>query len=338
MEAGARASSRTVAVDRNRALGWQDASIDGLNCYLRYVEAMLFDCGYSEAGVLAQLGGPITNDFPADGRPLVRLASGRPQWLLAEPGGSVWGDIHGTLAVGEPVIVWPDAFDWPRDEYESQRHVHHHSVLALRARKGLLEMLDVDAPERDSFFASVPINTRVTRACTRALRLEVPPPHKGAGNDLGGALARSIDPLAGLADDTLALAAWWPAAPSRSMARAVDLWALSDVQPQLYALSRRCERAGLHRIARAGLAAAAQAKKVSLLLFGMQRSPRAPAYGLCKPDLRRLGTLIRDAAVVAGAEIGRHPPGPGKGGIEHVWPRLNAISIWHEFVPLQERE
>ena len=58
----------------------------------------------------------------------------------------------------------------------------------------------------------------------------------------------SIRPLARLAAGTQQLAECWTRVVSRRLAHAVDVWALSDVQPQLYLLACLSGRFGEPRI------------------------------------------------------------------------------------------
>ncbi len=328
-------SSAPSRIDRSRALGWRDVSIDGLNCYLRYAEAMLQERGYTADDVVQELGGAITDRFESDGSPYLGFSAVSARWYVAPPGSSSWDRLAAAVEEGKALLVWPDAYFWPGDEFEGVRHVHHHSFLALRLDRDRLHYLDVESDERRGYRMDIRVTDDVRRACTRVLELHIPPPPRAideaAVRDL---LVRSLSPLANLADQTSELAEAWVEIVSRPLARAVDLWAISDVQPQPYLLAHMCERIGFADVAACARRAAAQAKKISLFLYGLHRYEADAPYYLCESDLAELGSRLAALAAEMSDVVSVAVPPPDRTRRTSLRQRLDAISRWHEFVRL----
>ena len=139
----------------------------------------------------------------------------------------------------------------------------------------------------------------------------------------------SIPAVIKFADGADALVCWWSECPSKDLAYATDLWALGDVQPQLYVLAQLCRRFGHEELADAAFSAAAQAKKIWVLLFGLRRLEPVPPYDLCRADIALLGDRLRAVAEAARAVTGPSAvtaDGPAGAWLRH---RLDALSYWH---------
>src|SRR5262249_3749549 len=148
---------------------WRDVAVDGLNCYLRGVEAILRGAGLGHDEVVDVLGGHVTDRFCRDGRPHVRLRSGELRWLQAAPGAHRWNEVAACLGPGEPVVIWPDGFSGPGSRFEGRRHVHNHAILAVAIEDSSLRYLDIEADEASGFAAEAPLTEATRRACTRVL-------------------------------------------------------------------------------------------------------------------------------------------------------------------------
>jgi hypothetical protein len=313
---------------REGAVGWRDIPLDGMTCYHRCVEAVLRGAGWSAAEIVEEMGGPITSRFHRDGRPQLRLRRGAARWLIAPEGDSHWALVAERMAAGRPVLLWPDGYFWPGDRYEGRRHIYHHAVLATEIDGDTLRFLDIDAGEAGGFRAGVPVTEKTRKACTRVLDLDVSArgrPLRAA--DVDRMIASSVQPLSRLAQGTADLAGWWRADPTRRLAHAVDLFALGDVQPQVYLFAALCERFHHAELAALGYQAAATAKKISLFLFSLHAYKPIAPYALCLDDIESLARKLhamRDAAARAAA-VDVTATGSGS----WLWHRLNALSRWH---------
>ncbi|CAM3729839.1 hypothetical protein KIPE111705_21975 [Kibdelosporangium persicum] len=312
---------------REGAVGWRDIPLDGMTCYHRGVEAVLRGGGMSADEIVAEMSGPITTRFHRDGRPQLRMRTATARWMSAPNGGSRWDVVETRLAAGRPILIWPDGYFWPGDPYEGRRHIHHHAVLATGIDGGTLRFLDVDADEAGGFRGEVPVTEQTRRACTRVLDLDLSRPRRPLRPvDVRRTITASARPLGRLARATADLAQWWAAGPTRRLAHAVDLFALGDVQPQVYLFAALCERYGHSDLAALGYQTAATAKKISLLLFALHRYKPIAPYDLCLGDIESLA--VRLEAMWRAAS-----PGEGDDDTTHssawLWRRLDALSMWH---------
>ena len=321
-----------VRLDRRGAVGWRDVALDGLNCYLRGVEAILRGAGLGHDEVVDALGGHVTDRFGRDGRPHVRLRGGELRWLQAAPDAHCWNEVAACLGRGEPVVIWPDGFSWPGSRFEGRRHVHDHAILAVAADDGSLHYLDTEADEASGFTAEAPLTDATRRACTRVLRVRPPSRPSGIGAArLDRMIGASVRPLARLAAATAEYARWWRIEPfNRRLATALDVWALSDLQPPLYLLATISRRFGREPLATRAFEAAAQAKKVSVFVHALNRiRPLAP-YDLLRDDLALLAKRLETAGRAAAAAAGQPPPAvSAELAGAWLWRRLQATSRWH---------
>lgn len=322
-----------VLMDRTGAVGWRDIPLDGLACYHRCVEAVLRGRGLTSDEVTEEMGGAITDRLGRDGRPYLRLRTGMARWLIAPAGRNHWDTVRTRLNAGRPVLLWPDGYFWPGDRFEGRRHIHHHAVLAIGIDGDSLRFLDVDADEAHGFTCAVPLTDDTKQACTRVLDLETSALDSTRRRlrpaDVRRMIAASARPLARLAQGTDELVNWWTINPKRRLAHAVDLYALGDVQPQVYLFAAICEQSGFPQLAATGFEAAAQAKKISLFLFGLHRyKPFAP-YDLCRDDIVSLAAKLHAVEQAAVAVTGDSGNIVDSSAGAWLWRRLNALSMWH---------
>lgn len=323
---------RVPVMRRDGAVGWRDVALDGLTCYHRCVEAILRGHGCTADEVTDELGGAVTDRLGSDGKPFLRLRGSTARWLIADPGHDNWAVVQERLDHGRPVVIWPDGFYWPGDHFQGRRHAHHHAIVAVGIEAGALRYLDIDADEADGYAAAVPVTAQTRQACTRVLDITAVArsPALRAG-DARRMIRASVRPLAKFADSGYALAAWWSADPARPLVRAADLWVLGDVQPQVYLLARIARRFGHDELADRGFAAAAQAKKISLFLYGLRGLKPRPPYDLCHDDIVRLADQLAAVARAASGTAGAPDPAaaPGRPADVWLWHRLDALARWH---------
>jgi hypothetical protein len=324
------ATTVPFVMSRDGAVGWRDIPLDGMTCYHRCVEAVLRGHGLTRDEIIAEMGGAITDRLGDGGSPYLRLHDTAARWRIAPTGTSYWDEVAARLSAGRPVLIWPDAYFWPGDVFEGRRHRHHHAVLALGVGDGSLRVLDVDADEKDGFVNVVPLTAETKRACTRLLELEVgAPARRSRQADVRSMVAASVRPLSRLATATGELVDWWAAGPTRSLAHSVDLYALGDVQPQVYLFAALCERFGEVALAALGFEAAALAKKISLFLFSLHRYRPVAPYDLCRDDIAALADKLRDMSHTAAELTGSELPEVDESAGEWLWRRLDALSVWH---------
>jgi hypothetical protein len=324
-------SRPAVRFDRHGAVGWRDIALDGLNCYLRGIEAILRAAGYTLDDVVEEMGGAITDRFEQDGKAFVRLNRCETRWSIAPPGLHRWAVVEACVSAGEPVVIWPDGFYWPGGRFEGRRHIHNHAVLAVGFEGGSLHCLDIDAADADGYQAAVPVTDDTKRACTRILRVDVvAPARRLRASAMDRLIGASIRPLTRLARATAAYASWWAVNPRRRLATSLDIWALSDVQPQLFLFSCICRRFGYDALATRSIAAATQAKKVSLFVDALNQCRPVAPYDLCGDDIALLAERLAAVEHAAREAVGRPPAvaDDGRAGA-WLWRRLNALSVWH---------
>lgn len=132
--------------DPARSLGWRTGPLDGLSCLLRCTEAVLRAQGFAPLDVARALALPV--DLTGGRREPARFRSGRLSWRNAVDGREHWGELTRLVTEGSPVILMPDRFYWPGDEFEGRHHFLDHMVLVIGATATELEVLDTDAPPR----------------------------------------------------------------------------------------------------------------------------------------------------------------------------------------------
>ncbi len=329
-----------IELDPRDALGWRDIPLDGLNCYLRSVEAILRSHGHRRDDVLAAMSGPVTDDMPADGSPWFRLNGSRAQLTAALDGGSLWPSIESDLRAGTPVIVFPDYYYWPGSRFRHRRHVHDHAILLTEIRGNSVEYLDIDAERRDGFRASVSVDDDVAQAFRRVLAVEpAPPAPRQSPDELRRIVAASVAPLTRWVQGVRALAAWWRDDAYPGLAHAVEWWIFSDLQSQLFLMAEQCAEIDDGRLVPAARAATTQAQKAGLFLIAMNEYKSEAPYRLAGDDIALLGDRLATLAYAAAEYVaGTVEFGADRNG-EKLWRRLDALSRWHvgiQLRPLQE--
>lgn len=313
--------------DRAGALGWNDVPLDGLNCYLRCVEAVLRRRGHSREEVAAALCGPV--DLLRRHRNGSHYDRHEVEWRIAADGREHWGELAATLAAGEPAIVMPDRFHWPGDELEGVDHFHDHTVLAFALDSSTLSVLDTDAPREDDYVREIPVTPQLRRACTRwavvrAVRSASDPPGAGrrSGEERARAtaefMARKLEPSpALLGTDHAELAAFgeeWRAAGLRApLAHALHVAALGDFQPTLFLFAEgaaQVEGAELEPVAAASRRAAKRAKSLGMLMLALHREDSPDAYALALGSFDSFLDAVATLRDEIAARLGREPPTP----------------------------
>ncbi|MFI0737500.1 BtrH N-terminal domain-containing protein [Streptomyces sp. NPDC021100] len=310
--------------DPGAALGWGDRALDGLNCVLRCVEAVLRFRGLGPLAVARALNGPLD---PV-GRDLAQDFDGcRVAYRTAfDDGARNVPFVLERLAAGEPVMVLPDRYHLPGDVYEGRFHFHDHAVLAVgwSPADGVVTVLDTDADPADGF--------RRRWALTPALRALFtwvgtvtptgPPDERDAAEYLAGRLDRDTPLLAAgaralrdLLDELDGLAAH---GLDPVPARALHVLVLGDLQPQLFLYAHALGPPdGLSPAAAAvrtaALDARLRAKRLGTALIAAHEQPDPPAVyprvlALGRPLLAALDRL-REAMVAAGGREGTPDPG-----------------------------
>jgi hypothetical protein len=302
--------------ERAGALGWSDVPLDGLNCYLRCVEAVLRWHGHSREQVAAALCGPV--DLLRCRRNGSQYDRHEVEWRIAADGGAHWGQLAETLAAGEPAIVMPDRFYWPGDELEGVDHFHDHTVLAFALDSSTLSVLDTDAPREHEYVRRIAVTPELRRACTRwaVVRPSGDDPAAGTAEFTAHVLEPS---LALLSADHAELGAfgeeWRADGLERPLAHALHVAALGDFQPTLFLFAEgaaRIEGADLDPVTEAGWRAARRAKSLGMLMLALHREDSPDAYALA---LRPFDSFLDAVAVLRdaiAARLGRQPPAPAE--------------------------
>ena len=311
------------------ALGWRDVALDGLNCVLRCVEAVLMYRGLGPLEVARALGGApdlLNRDYA------LRFPACDLEWSEADDGRANWARLHDWLAAGDPVVLMPDRFYWPGDEFEGRRHFHDHAVLAFASDGGRLRFLDTDAPAEAEFVGSHEISEQLMMACTRVARVHVDTgrlarsgPDTYAAHETAAAritLARDIPALQrffGLLNDIDL---------HGDVARGVHILALGQIQPGLFLFGRSLDgvTGADHREVRAqALAAAEKAKRLGLNLIAAHRYETATIYRSAMRAHRDLLAALRSLGEALG--ISPDTP-PGADAVLSWLERLRSVVSW----------
>ncbi|WP_171165586.1 hypothetical protein [Streptomyces sp. I05A-00742] len=316
--------------DQLGALGWRDRALDGLNCVLRCVEAVLRFRGLGPLAVARALNGPLD---PV-GRDLAKDFDGcRVDYRTAfDDGGRNVPFVLESLAAGEPVMVLPDRFHLPGDVYEGRFHFHDHAVLAVdrspeNGAPAVLTVLDTDADPDDGFRrhwtltpALRPLFTWVgTVTVTDAPDDSDPEEYFARRLDRDTALLSvGADALGELLDE-LTEAGLGPVT-----ARALHVLVLGDLQPLLFVHAHALAAPpapgeapalppGAVAVRAAALGARLRAKRLGTALIAAHEQPDPLAVyprvlELARP-LRTALDRLREALVTAGGREGPADPG-----------------------------
>ncbi|MCK1795268.1 hypothetical protein MTQ01_04440 [Streptomyces sp. XM4193] len=290
------------AFDPTAALGWKNIGLDGLGCFLRSVEAVLVGHGYGGREIAQGMAVPL--DLVRRGEwygPMSEFPACTVRWQLAGigEGDRQWPLVVETLASGAPVVLMPDGFHWPGDEYEGREHFHHHMVLAHRLDGQGLHLLDIDAPAAEGYRRIVEVDAELRMSASRiALVEDIAPPRRRPAEEVAEALLPSS--LTALAEDIAELRAFhgrvWSGGPLPVLvAKGMDVLVLGDIQPQLFLLGHALADAreeSVRRVSQAALTAAGRAQKLGLLLLGLHRFQAEGVYAVAHEEISLLADSL----------------------------------------------
>ena len=302
-----------VRFDPETALGWSDVALDGLSCYLRCVESVLRWRGHDSEAVALALGGPV--DLLRRGRSGSTYDAHAVEWRIAAEAAAHREQLVATLRSGEPVILMPDRFYWPGDEFEGRRHFHDHMVLAFALEDGVLSVLDTDASAGSEFVRRIPMDAAAWRACTRwgVVRATA-----GSPRTAEQMASRTLRPsLRLLAVDAVELRAfgerWRRDGIDDPLARALHVAVLGDFQPTLFLFAeaaRAWDRGGgLEPVIGPAAAAAKSAKTLGLLLLALHREASDDAYEIAIAAFDRFLDAAEALLASIAGWLGEEPPG-----------------------------
>lgn len=323
--------SGVPCLDPRRSLGWNSGPLDGLSCYLRCVEAILRSRGYSPVQVARGLARPLDLLLTAAGGSSFPCC--RVEWTNRPQGVDNWDGIRELLSLGEHLILMPNRYFWPGDEFEGRREFHDHMVVLTGLASDHLEMLDIDAPAADGYRRRIRVDARVRSACTRYARVfSVAPWTPASPEALGRALiARSTDSLA---DDVASMEEfaeeWTEHGMDEAMLRALHVLTLGELQPQMFLLASVLEgltEPRLVRVRERGLEAASRAQQLGLVLLAAHRRSEGATYELARHRFlkwNRAAAAALEAMSVLGPP-GGGTPAPPPGRMRH---RLERLAEW----------
>jgi len=306
--------------DPRQALGWRDVALDGLNCVLRCVEATLAYHGYTPqqiarclAGEMDLLGRDMARDFPGCAL----------SWRIADGEGEKnWQFVLDSVTAGTPVIIMPDRYYWPGDEFQNRFHFHDHAVLAYAwsADERALTVLDTDAPPEDGFRRRLMESASLRSACTRVTTVELTAPVDERTADEFGR-AQIATRTASLASDAVALRRLFDRLRenglSGELGRGLHVLVLGDLQPLLFLYGEALAGAEdplVQRVRKAALVAAGGAKRLGqALIAAHSQSDRARSYAsalvLADRMLNGVDGLVAAMRDAGGSALGGHAPG-----------------------------
>ncbi|MFJ1637809.1 MULTISPECIES: hypothetical protein [unclassified Streptomyces] len=280
-----RAVADRPAFDPQRALGWRDVALDGLNCVLRCVEATLAQRGYTPqqvarclAGNLGILGRDMASEFPGCTLP----------WRFADgEGRRHWEFVRDSVSAGTPVIIMPDRFFWPGDEFEGRFHFHDHAVLAYDwdAGRGVLTVLDTDADPANGYRRELVDTPSLRAACTRVTTVEVTAPVDDRSPDAFGR-QQIATRTAAVAAEAVALRGLFGRFRAEGLrgelGRGLHVLVLGQIQPLMFLYGEAltgAEDPAVQRVREAALAVSGATKRLGqALITAHGRADRERAY------------------------------------------------------------
>lgn len=158
-----------------RALGWRGGNpLDGLNCYLRCIEAVLLAKGYSPELVARGLVTPI--DLTGSSRDKSNIYPAcRIHWYGAEDRKKNWGEIKSILEQGEYVILRPDRYYWPGTPHYQSRHWADHMMLLVCLEDNVVTLLNTEGLPNRGYREDVPVTDEFIKACVSYGTIEYAP-------------------------------------------------------------------------------------------------------------------------------------------------------------------
>lgn len=318
--------------DPATSLGWKKGPIDGLSCLLRCVESILRAQGFDRLQVAQSLAIPL--DVVGGRRDPGRYRAGQLRWRNAQDGAEHWDDLVAVVGDGTPVILMPDRYYWPGDEFEGKQHFLDHMVLVIGADADQLTVLDTDAPATDNFVRRIEITPSVVHSACRFATA-----HFDAPNDTPDSQrATLVEPMVRwLAEDLPAVAAfatrWEREGLTGPLARALHVLVLGELQPHLY-LTGQAVRDAFPATADAAELAAAEAQSLGLALLGAHRYAGARAsdrsvYRPVIPVFRRVEATLARFTGAACAELGLPGWSTRAGEVDdRMWNRVVRMQAW----------
>lgn len=316
-------------LDPARSLGWRTGPLDGLSCMLRCVEAVLRAQGFDPLAVARALAQPL--DLAGGRKQLTAFRSGNLSWHSEDDGARHWDRITAAVSGGTPVILMPDRFYWPDDEFGGQRHFFDHMVLVTDVTAGEISVLDINAPADDGYVCVIPVTPNVVRSACRYATAHFtyrPDTAQTIGTEL-------LLPLAEwLADDLPSLIEfgqrWEQDGLTGPFARALHVLILGEAQPNLFLTAHAVDE-HYPAAAAALFAAAEDARRLGLKLLDAHRwagedADDTTVYG---PVLSFQHTLC-DRLSDVDAELRRALDTPVVTGQadDRIWRRLDRLRSW----------
>lgn len=292
--------------DPELSIGWREGPLDGLSCLLRCVESVLRSQGFSTLQVAHALALPL--DLTGGRRESARYRDGSLRWRNAGDGREHWDELAELAAAGTPLILMPDRFYWPGDEFEGRQHFLDHMVLVIGHDGTALEVLDTDAPPEDGYVRRVAVTPEVVRSACRFATV-----HFDLPSGSPGALRRTLlEPTARwVAEDLPALRgfaeSWERDGLTGPQARALHVLMLGEVQPNLF-LTAMAVRDTEPRLAETAGSCAGSARRFAMTLLGAHRYAGEEAtdrsvYEPVLPLFRSLETSLTRLASAAYREL-----------------------------------
>ncbi|WP_018505376.1 cysteine peptidase family C39 domain-containing protein [Parafrankia discariae] len=308
--------------DQRGALGWHDRALDGLNCVLRCVEAVLRFRGLGPLAVARALNGALD---PV-GRDLAKDFDGcRVHYRTSfDDGTRNLPFVLERVTAGEPVMVLPDRFYLPGDVYEGCHHFHDHAVLAIdwSEPESVLTVLDTDANPANGFRSRWRLDDTICKLFTWVGTVELTdePDERPAAEYFAERLQRDSS-LFGTG--ATALGALLDELTETGLglvsARALHVLVLGDIQPQMFIYGHALAVDDdtplppvLAEVRAAALEARVRAKRLGIgLIAGHEADDPQAAYPrvlqLARP-LRASLERLRTALVAAGGFPGEDDP------------------------------
>lgn len=325
---------RRPSFDPSAALGWREIGLDGLGCLLRCVEAVLLSHGYDAQQVAHGLATPLDLVRRTDWfGPFGEYPGCTVPWRTETGAASHWPAVRDLVTEGTPVILMPDGYWWPGDEFEGAHHYHHHMVLAYAVDAGQLSFLDTDAPRAHGYVRTLPITRELELSCDRYATVTVsgPPSPRPSTAELTERLIQpSIEPLAHDIADLRAFSAhvWRGRRLPGRLARALDVLTLGDIQPELFLLAHALDGVPeLADVAAVCAAAAARSQKLGLLLLGLHRFAADGIYSVAHEELVILVDKLNDVLAAMCRAVDREVPSATGTG-ERTLDRLRGLAGW----------
>jgi hypothetical protein len=223
--------------DPEVSLGWQGHALDGLNCVLRCVEAVLRFRGLTPREVARALNGPLD---PVDRDVAIDFDGCRVDWQYSKDAGERNVPmVLRALSVGEPLVVMPDRFYVPDDVYRGRFHFHDHALLAVGwdPEDRVVRLLDTDADPADEFTRRWELTAELEAMFTQVATVSITdaPDRREPGEYLAARLDRDTARLhAGVAAVAELLETLRDDGLDLVTARALHVFALGDLQPLFF--------------------------------------------------------------------------------------------------------